>query len=221
MSVSSTSAHVTPILESSSLQELEKARAILSARLEGREMDSNCKVDEKVASAISMIAQGYQTESDEEGEVDHEQDPIPEQSIPEPEVCDLVSDSNNDVDTPQSNDGAELYVPEDTVLPTELRRSSHRSSSGHKKGKRKKRSRSRERKKHSGSGSPRRRRSRSRDHSKNGSKHRSESNQNAPPPTLRPPQDKHHSPPSRCVYLFHNKLFNCKMVRTQESAIPL
>lgn len=59
-------------LEDTNLADLEQARAILAAQLDGQQVEPHSTLDENVISAMSLIAQGYQSESEEEGEVDHE-----------------------------------------------------------------------------------------------------------------------------------------------------
>ena len=59
------------LLENTELADLEQARALLAAQLDGRAVEAPAGLNENVISAMSLIAQGYQSESEEEGEVDH------------------------------------------------------------------------------------------------------------------------------------------------------
>ena len=59
-------------LDDNSLNALEEARAILQAKIAGQMPNSKDTADEKVVNAMSLIAEGYQTESEEEGEIEHE-----------------------------------------------------------------------------------------------------------------------------------------------------
>ena len=54
--------------DSLALENLEEARAVLEAQLNGQSVE----VDDSMVNAMSLIAQGYQSESEEEGEIEHE-----------------------------------------------------------------------------------------------------------------------------------------------------
>ena len=55
------------------MADLEEARAILAAKLKGEQVEVDPEaLDEHVVNAMSLIAQGYQSDSEEEGELDHE-----------------------------------------------------------------------------------------------------------------------------------------------------
>ena len=62
-----------PKLDDTDIEELERARAILTAKLSGQEVTPPPGMNEPLVSAMSLIAQGYMSESEEEGELDHQQ----------------------------------------------------------------------------------------------------------------------------------------------------
>jgi len=53
-------------------QDLEEARAVLEAKLAGRDVEIREKLNPNLVNAMSQIAQGYMTESEEEGEIEHD-----------------------------------------------------------------------------------------------------------------------------------------------------
>ena len=59
-------------LDANPLEDLETARAILEAKLVGKPMQPDEQVAESVVNAMSLIAGEYQSDSEEEGEVDHD-----------------------------------------------------------------------------------------------------------------------------------------------------
>jgi len=55
------------------LQDLEEARAILEAKLSGRDVSATTRINADVVSAMTLIADGYNSESEEDGEIEHDQ----------------------------------------------------------------------------------------------------------------------------------------------------
>lgn len=62
-----------PMLMFQFCQDLEKARAILEAKLAGREVDALASANPDVVTAMTLIADGYHSESEEDGEIDHDE----------------------------------------------------------------------------------------------------------------------------------------------------
>ena len=148
-------------LEDHNFDELEQAKEILQARIDGTAGEDFESQDERVLNAMSLIAEGYQSESEEEGEVDHIDH---KKSIIEAKFKEIVKqksvveEDNSDVD----NGSAEPEIPQSRspsrtsdviVLDSPVRTSSppvaEQAKATSHKASRRSRSRSRSRRSHS------------------------------------------------------------------------
>ncbi len=60
-------------LDDNPLEDLEQARAILAAQLDGKQVETVTEnAGDHVMNAMTLIAQGYQSDSEEEGEIEHD-----------------------------------------------------------------------------------------------------------------------------------------------------
>ena len=132
-------------MDDTSLADLEEARAILAAQLKGETIDQS-QMDENVLNAMSLIAQGYQSDSEEEGEVDHDS---LKHSFIETKIHELATKSRSKSGSEQASQHGEVV---------DLTQSPSRDKK--RKFKEKKRSRSRDRTRHRSKSNERARRER-------------------------------------------------------------